>query len=365
VSLFDPLSRLLSLPGRRARRVWSAAGHAHIEIRMVDPAQIERFTERLEAELCSHEAVRWVETVGDVGRVVVAFDDEAASSEDLVESVESVEEEFGVHTQPFTAGLRSHPADAEPIVRGAVEIAGAAVGLGIATVQRAARLPPIPFVGHVAGGLAFVEHHPRVRRLAERLMGTSPAELTLSLGNGVAQGLAGSPIGPIVDMGHRATLLAEATARRRRWHDREAALWDGPSGHPRAPARIDPRPVRLPPGPVERYADGAFLGALGGAALTAATTRSFRRASAMLQVGLPKAARYGREGFAAHLGRVLVVRGILPLDPECLRLLDRVDCAVFDVDLLVRDEFELTAVKVVGPAGSEDAERLARRLFDR
>jgi hypothetical protein len=58
-------------------------------------------------------------------------------------------------------------------------------------------------------------------------------------------------------------------------------------------------------------------------------------------------------------------RGILPLDSGSLRLLDRVDCLVLDLDLLVRDEFELTEVSVVGPAGDGDPERMARRLFDR
>jgi cation-transporting ATPase I len=344
--------------------VWSAAGHVHIELRRVDSSQVDRFCERLEADLSDHRAVRWVETVGEVGRVVVAFDEGDAEEEDFVECVESVEEEFGVQQEPFAGDATPHPADAEPIVRGAVEIAGSAVGLGLATAQRAARLPPIPYMGTVAGGLAFLEHQPRVRRLVEHVMGTTPAELMLSLTSGVAQGLAGAPIGPLVDMGHRATLLAEAAARRRRWLDREAALWDGPSGHPRAPLAIEPRPVPLPPGPVEKYADRALLVSLGAAALTAATTRSLQRSTAMLQAGLPKPAHFGREGFAAHLGRVLAARGILPLDSGSLRRLDRVDCLVLDVDLLVRDEFELTALTVVESADTEDPERMARRLFD-
>jgi cation-transporting P-type ATPase I len=189
--------------------------------------------------------------------------------------------------------------------------------------------------------------------------------VSLSLANGLAQGLAGSPIGPLVDMGQRATLLAEAVARRRLWLDLQAALWEGPSGHPAAPAGTGPRPTRVPPGPVEQYADRALLASLDATALTAATTRSFQRSSAMLQAGLPKAARYGREAFAAYLGRVLTTRGILPLDSRSLRLLDRVDCLVLDVDLLVRHEFELTAVTIVEPASDRDPERLARRLFDR
>jgi hypothetical protein len=113
--------------------------------------------------------------------VVVAFDEDAGSTEDLVESVEGLEEEFGVQQEPFAGDARSHPADAEPIVRGAVEIAGAAFGLGLTTMQRVARPPPIPYVGSVAGRLAFPEHQPRARRVVEHVIGSTPAELTLSL----------------------------------------------------------------------------------------------------------------------------------------------------------------------------------------
>jgi cation-transporting ATPase I len=344
--------------------MWAERGHAHIELRKVDPSRVDRFAERLEAELCSHPAVRWVETVGEVGRVVVAFDGGAAEEADFVECVEDVEQEFGVDDQPFD-GEAPHPADIEPIVRGAVEIAGATVGLGIATAQRAARLPPLPYMPTAAGAVSFLEQQPRVRRLIELLIGPTPAELTLAVTSGLAQGLAGSPIGPIVDIGLRTTLLAEAAARRRRWLDREGALWEAPSGRPRGPAKVEPRPVKVPPGTVEKYADAAFLASLGGAAITLAATRSLQRGAAMLQAALPKAARFGREGFAAHLGRVMTARGIMPLDSGAIRLLDRVDCAVIDVDLLVRDEFELKDVKVIAPADGGDPEPVARRLFDR
>src|SRR6266536_2808759 len=170
------------------------------------------------------------------------------------------------------------------------------------------------------------------------------------------------------------------SAARRTGHGDDAGRADAVAVERRraGPRRVPDRPTRGhglsgdparrgggPAAPIERYADQAFLASLGGAALSAATTRRLQRASAMLQAGLPKAARYGREGFAAHLGRVLTARGILPLDSGSLRLLDRVDCVVLDADLLVRDEFELTAVTALGSADADDSERMARRLFDR
>jgi hypothetical protein len=162
----------------------------------VGSSEVDRFCERLEADISDHRAVRWVETVSEVGRVVVAFDKGAASEEDFIECVEDVEEEFGVQEEPFAGEAVAHAADVEPIVRGAVEITGSAVGLGIATAQRAARVPPIPYVSTAAGGLAFLEHQPRARRLIEHVMGGTPAELMLSLTNGVAQASPGHRSAP-------------------------------------------------------------------------------------------------------------------------------------------------------------------------
>jgi cation-transporting ATPase I len=369
MGLLDSLSRLLDPGGRRARRVWSSGGHAHIEVRPVDPSDLERFAERLEAKLGDHHAVHWAEAVGTVGRVVVAFDEQAASADELVESVESVEEEFGVQDQPFGSDEPPHPADIEPLLRTGAMVGGAAVGLGIATVRRVARLPPIPFVGYAAAGLSALEHQPRLRRLVEHGLGSRPAEVVLGLGNGVMQGVAGSPLGPIVDMAHRSARLAELSARRRLWLEREPRLWEAPSGHPKAGTDAGPREVPLDGGPIEAFADRALAASVGGAGITLATTRSLARAAAVLQAGLPKAAYYGREGFAAHVGRMLTARGVLPLDPGALRRLDRVNCVVIDEGVLLSDELELSEIVMVpsadtdGAADTDDAERRAKALF--
>jgi cation-transporting ATPase I len=369
MGLLDPLSRLLDPERRRARRVWTSGGHAHIEVRQVDPAAFDRFAERLEAKLGGHSAVRWVEAVDTVGRVVVAFDEQAASADELVESVESVEEEFGVRDRPFGSDEPPHPADVEPLVRTGAMIGGSAVGVGIAAVRRVARMPPIPFVGYAAAGLSALEHQPGLRRVVEHGLGTRPAELVLGLGNGVMQGIAGSPVGPIVDLAHRSTLLAEMSARRTRWLEREPALWEAPSGHPKAAPDAGSREAPLADGPIERFADRAFLASVGATGVTLATTRSMPRAAAVLQAGLPKAAHYGREGFAAHVGRTLTARGILPLDPGALRRLDRVSCVVVDEDVLLSDELELSDFVMIasadgdGVADAAEAERRARSLF--
>jgi cation-transporting P-type ATPase I len=367
MGLLDPLSRLLDPERRRARRVSTRGGHAHIEVRHVDPSAFDRFAERLEVELCGHSAVRWVETVDTVGRVVVAFDDQAASADELVESVESVEEEFGVGDRPFGSDEPSHPADIEPLVRTGAMIGGSAVGLGIAAARRVARIPPVPFVGYAAAGLSALEHQPRLRRVVERGLGRRPAELVLGFGNGVTQGVAGSPLGPVVDLAYRSARLAEMSARRTRWLEREPALWEAPSGHPKGAPDAGSREAPLADGPIEKFAHRAFLASVGATGPTLATTLSMPRAAAVLHAGLPKAAHYGREGFAAHVGRTLAARGVLPLDPGALRRLDRVSCVVIDEDVLLSDELELSDFVMIasadGDADAAEAERRARSLF--
>jgi cation-transporting P-type ATPase I len=369
LGLLDPLSRLLDPARRRARRVWSSGGHAHIEVRRVDPSEADRFAERLEAKVGAHDAVRWVEAVGTLGRVVVAFDEQVASTDDLVALVESVEEEFGVRTQPLGADEPSHPADIEPLLRTGAMIGGSAVGLGIAALRRIARLPPIPFMGYAAAGLSNLEHQPKLRRLVDQGLGTRPAELVLALGNGVAQGVSGSPLGPIVDVAHRSALLAEMSARRTLWRELEPTLWEAPSGHPKAQPDVGRREGTVADGPIEKFADRAFLASLGGTGITLATTRSIPRAAAILAAGVPKAAHYGREGFAAHVGRMLTARGLLPLDSSALRRLDRVNSVVIDGDVLLSDELELSEIVAVGSAkangaeAGEEAAGRARGLF--
>src|SRR5262249_12944319 len=125
----------------------------------------------------------------------------------------------------------------------------------------------------------------------------------------------------------------------------------------------DPRPVPLPRGPIEEYADRALWVSLGGFAVSFLATRSVQRAVAALFGGLPKPAELGRDVFASELGRTLAKRGVLVVDPSVLRRLDRVDCLVLAGDLVARHRWEIRAL-ALGPS-LEDAEarRLVAELF--
>ena len=66
-------------------------------------------------------------------------------------------------------------------------------------------------------------------------------------------------------------------------------------------------------------------------------TQNLKQALTPLFDGMPKAARHGREVFAAQLHRELAARGVLCRDSGVLRRLDRVDCVILHSSLLVGD----------------------------
>ncbi len=79
---------------------------------------------------------------------------------------------------------------------------------------------------------------------------------------------------------------------------------------------------------------------------------------------MPKAARQGREAFAARLGRELAARDVVVLDRGALRQLDRVDEVVLDAAVLTTGRLVLGSLDVVveHDAGSVAAKSL--ELFD-
>ena len=95
-----------------------------------------------------------------------------------------------------------------------------------------------------------------------------------------------------------------------------------------------PGPVPLPDGPLETYAQRVAFGSLGAGGLTFVATRNPRRTADVLLAAVPRAARLGRESFAASAGRVLAGRDVVPMDARVLRRLDRIDTVVVDAELL-------------------------------
>ncbi len=308
------------------------------------------------------EGVHWAEVNAVVGRVVVAFDGDAVGVGDLVEIVEAAEEAQKVHDERFSFDRPDHPGDREPARRALAGVVADMAGIGAGVLGAAVRLTPFPI--ELASLVTIVDSEPRLRRVADELLGPPLADITLASVNAVAQGLAQGPLGLLVDGVHRTGLFVEAATRRQAWERAEVHTRTQPVGRWGTPVGRQPRPTPLPPGPVESYTDRAALATLAGFGVALAATRDPRRAAAVILAGIPKGARLGREMFAAQLGRALAGRDVIVADHSVLRRLDRVDTVCLDAGVLFSGLVEVDRVELVGDADHVETQRQIRALLD-
>jgi len=341
------LDRLSS--GRRHRRTWVGDGRAYIEVRAARRPGLGDFTRHVERELESLHSVQWAEVNAITGRVVVAFDPDATDLDDLVETVEGVEEAHGLHRERFSHERPEHPADIEPLRRNGIALGADVLGLGVSAFGQVLALTPLPT--EIAALVALADSEPRVRRFLDAHLGPAASELGLGVANAFGQAFAQGPLGLVVDIAHRGTVIGELRSRRVLWEQREPELARLGRGAV-DPVERDARPRPVPAGPVERYADRASMASFGAFGVALAATRSPRLAASALVAGVPKAARLGREAFAAEISRGLAARGVLVMDRSALRRLDRVDTVVVDADVLVTGRGCVARIEVLdGGAG--------------
>jgi cation-transporting ATPase I len=357
------VSSVVSLFRERSRRVAVGSTRAQVEFRESGPQQIEALTAALQRTIAALGQLSWVEVNADTQRVVFAFEHGAYGADELCAAVEAAEREVGVDSARFSEERRWHPADPAEGLRRLVELladtATFLFGLGL----RLSPLPAFPFGGNLVVLLSLMHSVPRLRRGLEQRLGQERADFVLNLASSLAQGIAQRPFNSFVDALHKLALLGEVNAQRRLWERREAEVCKPPEPQPARGPRVE-RPVPLPRGPIEEYADRALFVSLGGFALSFLTTRSFQRASAALFGGLPRPARLGREVFASRLAQALAARGVLVLDQAVLRRLDRIDCLVLSADLLSRRQFVMGAVLSEDPEDTEQDRQHAERLFN-
>ncbi|HEX5190141.1 MAG TPA: HAD-IC family P-type ATPase [Streptosporangiaceae bacterium] len=349
-------------PGRRLRRRWAGNGRAHIEVKGIHRPENHPVAGHLEAALAVLDGVEWAEVNTVAGRVVVAFDGDRIDVDTIVDVIDGVENAHDLADERFPHERPDHPADREPIQRQmyamAADVGGLMLGLAGKAVfgqfGRVARRNPL--VGEVASLLSLADSTPVLRHAIEGRLGRAATDLGLAVGNAVSQGLAQGPAGLLVDIAHRGLLVDELRSRQDLWRRREPELHGRPAGQPPAvsPSAVS-RPVPLPSGPVETYAARAAAAALIGAAGVLAATRNPHLMVAATATAAPKAAKLCREGFAARFGRDLARAGVLVMDTEALRRLDRVDAVLLDTELLAGGQ-QLSGTVWV-PNGSEtDAE---------
>jgi len=320
------------LGGEPARRVWSVGGRAQIEVWGLGDSLESAVVAGVQEGLTALGGVSWARVDGVTRRVVVRFAADRLAVSDLVGAVAAAERAGGVTTPGYGPGQRSLLGDAEPVVLQAWALAADVVGLSAAVAGWATRLPALP--GSATAAVVLVDNQPRLRRMLETRIGPGATDLAVAVSNAAVQGLTQGTASLVVDAGQRAQALLAARAGRAAFTAREAELSDVDRPVRGTGLGVTARPVPLPPGPVERYADRAAAGSLLTAGSLFAATGSVDLAGRVLLIGAPKAARAAREAFADTLNVGLSRRGVLVLDPAVLRRLDRVDTVVVDTRVL-------------------------------
>ncbi len=163
----DALERLS--PGRRHRRVWVREGRAHIEVRGMDRAGYGLLVKDLEAALNAVPGVQWAQVNPVLGRVVVVFDSEDPTVDDLLEVIEGIEAIHEVADERFPHDRPEHPGDFEPLRRETIAIGADVVGLGVSVFGQLLRATPFPV--ELASLVSLVDNEPRLRGFLEHHIG--------------------------------------------------------------------------------------------------------------------------------------------------------------------------------------------------
>lgn len=324
------------------------------------PGAEEAVTDLLRT-LSTVDGVRGAELNAVLGRVVVSHDSEVVSGTELARVVAEVERAWELDRCEQAAASAVHPANAAPRLRELAAITTQLVGLGYTVVGK---VLPVRAVSPVASALmSLVDSSPRMRAAAEAGLGRPVTDAVLAIGGAVGQALAQRPIGLLADLGYRLCLNREVNARRQAWQRWERTTADRLSAHRAEPVECPPRARPLPPGPIERVANPASVLALAGYGSVLAVTRNSRRALAMLFAGTPRAARLGRDAFAARLDVDLSKAGTQVFEPDALRRLDRVDMVVLDAAILVSGRQVVDDHVVLIDEAADPAE-IVRRAHD-
>jgi cation-transporting P-type ATPase I len=360
----ETLASALQLLGRRRRKTWFGPTRAQLELRELDDEELLLLEGAAKKTIGELAGVEWVELNPYTRRIVVAYRAGWVDEATILEALERAEHDACCAAAAFAGRTTPHPADAERLLRLSVELAADVVGLMVGTALRLSPIPASRLSGTVASLSMIAKGAPKIRRPFDERLGAERTDLLMSLviaaGNGVAQ----RPLASLVDVAYRAVLLREAKAQHRVWRDREEELCAAPVACRLPSAGSQSRPVELPPGPIEEYANRAWVVALASFLFSLLTTRSFHRATAALFGGVPKPARFGRDIFSAEVGRSLAERRVLVLDSDALRRLDRLDCLVLAADVLPQDRFAITNLHVLDGADASWVRREMDCLFD-
>ncbi|MGB3331979.1 MAG: cation-translocating P-type ATPase, partial [Mycobacterium sp.] len=343
-----------------SRRSWRGAGRAWIEVHgLDDPDGVDIGAEVLEA-LRAEPGVTSVRLNRPLSRVVVEIGDHVSLA-DLCAAVEAVEKNVEL-TATETAAL---PGDGLLLATKGAMVGVNAVGLAIATVGSAMRLPAAPKIFDAAASVA--RYQPLVRGALESRIGPAKTDRVLSLVSLGSHVITMSPAILAVDLMVEGLKASETRAGALAWnrYEPELARWDcseaeHPDVHPSA------RPVPRPDGMAERYLKRTAVAQVVAAGAVGALTRNLDMTSSAILATSPKAVRTSCESFAATLGQGLAdTHGVLPLRPDSLRRLDKIDTVVIDPRALIGEQRRVVQIRGASEHELPKAWNSAQSLLDK
>jgi cation-transporting ATPase I len=332
----------VSLGGGARRRCWRGADRCWIEVRgLGDTDSGSAVAAAVLDAVRTHPGVVSADLNRPLARVVVRLGAGAPTTGELCGLVGDAEHTAG---RPKPKPACELPGDGVVLAAAVTAAALGAAGLSVAVAGRALGWPRLPT--GLAAPVTVVDYQPRLRRLVETRLGTTAADTLLAVATTTAYTVTLAPASLAVDVLVQLTKVVEAQAALRSWQRHEPALAE----HAACPETADPpqRPRPVPPGPIERYADRSGLVQAIGATVVGFLTRDPNAAATAALVAAPKAARTSRESFAGTLGRGLADKhGVLPLQPQAFRRMDRVDAVVIDPRALYTGELRIGRIRGV------------------
>ena len=324
------------------RHSWRGKGRAWIEVRGLDGPGGTELGRAVVDAVRARPGVTSASLNRPLSRLVVTLNGDQTSLRELCNVVDEAEKRYrSVDTTKRQPRPDALPGDGLLLATKAVGVGATAVGVGAAVAGRVLRWPPLTY-GFEAAVVA-VDYQPRVRRLLEESIGQSATDTLLSLAMTAAHVLELSPASLAVDLMMETLKAAEMRAEAQAWSRHEPTLARHAEHAEVYPAS---RPVPLPEGPIERYSRRSALVQAISVGAVGAATRNIGMASTAALVTTPKATRTTRESFAAALGQGLADQhAVLPLHPQSLRRLDRVDALLVDPRVLCTDTLRVVRVR--------------------
>ena len=330
-----------------SRRCWRGEGRAWIEVRGLAGADDGELGRAVLDAVRAHPGVTSAGLNYPLSRVVIGVSGQDTSLRDLCRVVDAAEKRCSkikvIKDAPATL-----PGDNVVLATRTVTVAANAAGLGIALAGRALRWPRLPL--SVLAGVVAVDYQPWLRRLLlEDRIGGPTTDTVMTLATAAAETVTQSPASLSVGLLMQSLKAAECRAEARAWRRHEPELATHTQQAP-PHTSTPPKPPRARA--VERHADRFALIQALSTGLVGTTTRSLSMAATAVLVTAPKAIRTTPEAFAAELGRGLADQhGVLPLRPDALRRLDKIDAIVIDPRVLCTDTLRVARIR-----GADDRE---------